>query len=187
MCKSVPGSVLRGMDVPELFTLLSRVRSQDDYGMAVITLSKLKQQQQLEARDKHVRDLQSGARPTSMDEPTVKEKGLDTCSVPEVQITFQGQRPPGFIHEWKGSQGVDKESEARDKKRRNAMSMDPVGRRSIRNGGSAQKKYEDCREKTRDSGCGSKFSHKKSRVLPTERFFQQKGTCYPNRKVRWSN
>ena len=84
LCKSLPVSVLLGTDVPELFTLLSRVRSQEDSGMAVVTRSKLKQQQ-LEAREEHVRDLQSGARLTSMEEPTAKEKELDTCGVPEAQ------------------------------------------------------------------------------------------------------
>ena len=63
VCKSLPVSVLLGTDVPELFTLLSRVRSREDSGMAVVTRSKFKQQQ-VEAREEQVRDLQSGARPT---------------------------------------------------------------------------------------------------------------------------
>ena len=86
MCKSLLVLVLLGTDVPELFTLLSRARSQEDSGMAVVTHFKLKQQQ-LEAREEHVRDLQSGARSTSMEEPTAKEKGLDT-----VPAVFQKSR-----------------------------------------------------------------------------------------------
>ncbi|KAL5477890.1 hypothetical protein EMCRGX_G024745 [Ephydatia muelleri] len=86
VCKSLLVLVLLGTDVPELFTLLSRARSQEDSGMAVVTHFKLKQQQ-LEAREEHVRDLQSGARSTSMEEPTAKEKGLDT-----VPAVFQKSR-----------------------------------------------------------------------------------------------
>ena len=65
--------------------------------MAVVTRSMLKQQQ-LEAREEHVRDLQSGARPTSMEEPTAKEKGLDTCSVPEVHI-YDSSVPGAAFHQ----------------------------------------------------------------------------------------
>ena len=93
VCKSLPVSVLLGTDVPELFTLLSRVRSQDESGMAVVTRSKLKQQQ-MEDREEHARDLQSGARPTSMDEPTAKE----TCSVPETQ-NYDSSIPGAAFHQ----------------------------------------------------------------------------------------
>ena len=117
MCKSLLVLVLLGTDVPELFSLLSRARSQEDSGMAVVTRFKLKQQQ-LEAREEHVRDLQSGARSTSMEEPMAKEKGLDTCSFPEVQI-YDSRVPGAAFHQdlFTGgrARSVDKESEAREK------------------------------------------------------------------------
>eukprot|EP00731_Ephydatia_muelleri_P014418 Em0008g138a len=97
VCKSLPVSVLLGTDVPELFTLLSRVRSQEDLGMAVVTRSKFKQQQ-LEAREEQVRDLQSGARPTSLEEPTAKKKGIDTSRVPETE-SYDSSLPGAAFHQ----------------------------------------------------------------------------------------
>ena len=97
VCKSLPVSVLLGTYVPELFTLLSRVRSREDSGMAVVTRSKFKQQQ-VEAREEQVRDLQSGARPTPVEEPTAKEKEPDTSSVPEAQ-SYDGGLPGAGFHQ----------------------------------------------------------------------------------------
>ena len=93
VCKSLPVSVLLGTDVPERFTLLSRVRSQEDSGMAMVTRSKFKQQQ-LEAREEQVRDLQSGARPTSLEEPTAKKKGMIPAGFQKLRVmtaACQGQ------------------------------------------------------------------------------------------------
>ena len=96
VCKSLPVSVLLGTDVPELFTVLSRVRSREDSGMAVVTRSKFKQHQ-VEAREEQVRDLQSGARPTPVEEPTAKEEP-DPSSAPEAQ-SYDGNLPGAAFHQ----------------------------------------------------------------------------------------
>ena len=94
VCKSLPVSVLLSTDV--LFTLLSRVRSRDDSGMAMVTHSKFKQQQ-VEAREEQVRDLQSGARPTPVEEPTAKEEP-DTSSNPEA-LSYDGNLLGAAFHQ----------------------------------------------------------------------------------------
>ena len=129
-----------GYNIPELFTLLSRVRSQEEPGTAVVTRSK----QQSEAR---VRNLHSGAKPTSIDEPTAKERGLDTCDVPEVlnydcvpgaafnQDLFMGGRPRKIL------------TRSQKRVRRKEHSEHgPSRAQNTRNGGSVQKTAERRRD-----------------------------------------
>ena len=85
-----------------------------------------------------------------MEEPTAKEKGLDTCSVPEAQ-SYDSSIPEGhFTRIYLQAEGLVKcgQGVRSERGRRLTLSMDLVGHRSIRNGSSVQRKYKGCRERT---------------------------------------